>query len=97
MSRPHGRHSTSRTTSRIPSASPCTTSGSTGAGPFEPGHVFTVDPMLWVADEQLYVRCEDTVVVTASGIENLTGSVPIDPREIEAVMREPGLLQDLPR
>ena len=47
--------------------------------PFEPGHVFTVDPMLWVPDEQLYVRCEDTVVVTASGIENLTGSVPIDP------------------
>ena len=65
--------------------------------PFEPGHVFTVDPMLWVPDEQLYVRCEDTVVVTASGIENLTGSVPIDPLEIETVMREPGLLQSIPR
>ena len=65
--------------------------------PFEPGHVFTVDPMLWVPDEQLYVRCEDTVVVTASGIENLTGSVPIDPLEIETVMREPGLLQSVPR
>ena len=47
--------------------------------PLEPGHVFTVDPMLWVPDERLYVRCEDTVVVTADGIENLTGFVPIDP------------------
>ena len=62
-----------------------------------PGLVFSVDPMLWVPDEQLYIRCEDTVVVTEDGIENLTGSVPIEPIEIEAVMREQGLLQSLPR
>ena len=49
--------------------------------------------MLWVPDERLYIRCEDTVVVTEDGIENLTGFVPIDPAEIEAIMREPGLLQ----
>ena len=61
--------------------------------PLVPGHVFTVDPMLWVPDERLYIRCEDTVVVTEDGIENLTGFVPIDPAEIEAIMREPGLLQ----
>ena len=40
--------------------------------PFVPGQVFTVDPMLWVPDEQLYVRCEDTVVVTADGCRPLT-------------------------
>jgi Xaa-Pro aminopeptidase len=61
--------------------------------PLVPGHVFAVDPMLWVPDERLYIRCEDTVVVTDDGIENLTGFVPLDPVEIEAVMREPGLLQ----
>jgi Xaa-Pro aminopeptidase len=61
--------------------------------PFVPGHVLTVDPMLWVPEEELYIRCEDTVVVTEDGIENLTGFVPIDPEEIVAVMREPGLLQ----
>ena len=60
--------------------------------PLVPGHVFSVDPMLWVPDEHLYIRCEDTVVVTEDGIENLTGHVPLDPREIAAVMREPGLL-----
>jgi hypothetical protein len=37
------------------------------------------------------------VVVTEDGIENLTGFVPIDPVEIEAVMREQGLLQAVPR
>lgn len=61
---------------------------------FVPGQVFSVDPMLWVPEERLYIRCEDTVVVTEDGIENLTGFVPIAPEEIEATMREQGLLQD---
>ena len=61
--------------------------------PFRPGQVFTVDPMLWVPDERLYIRCEDTVVVTEGGIENLTGFVPIEPDAIERVVAEPGLLQ----
>ena len=57
-----------------------------------PGLVFAVDPMMWVPEERLYVRVEDTVVVTDDGIENLTGFVPRAPDEIERVMREPGLL-----
>lgn len=64
---------------------------------FVPGQVFSVDPMLWVLEERLYIRCEDTVVVTEDGIENLTGFVPIAPEEIEVVMRELGLLQELTR
>ncbi len=60
--------------------------------PLVPGHVFSVDPMLWVPEERLYIRCEDTVVVTEDGIENLTGFVPIEPDAIAEVMREPGLL-----
>lgn len=58
-----------------------------------PGLVITVDPMMWVPEERLYVRVEDTVVVTEDGIENLTGSVPREPDAIERLMREPGLLQ----
>jgi Xaa-Pro aminopeptidase len=61
--------------------------------PFEEGLVFSVDPMLWVPERNLYVRCEDTVALTADGIENFTGFVPLDPEEIEAAMAEPGLLQ----
>jgi Xaa-Pro aminopeptidase len=62
-------------------------------GPLRSGHVFTVDPMLWVPEERLYVRVEDTVAIVDGGLENLTGFVPVDPDEIVAVMAEPGLLQ----
>ena len=32
--------------------------------PLKPGQVFSVDPQLWVREENLYLRYEDTVVVT---------------------------------
>jgi len=56
--------------------------------PLEPGVVFSVDPQLWVKSEQLYIRIEDTVVVTEDGVENLTGYAPIDLDDCEALMRE---------
>ncbi|MHB8643867.1 MAG: aminopeptidase P N-terminal domain-containing protein [Gaiellaceae bacterium] len=59
---------------------------------FEPGLVFSVDPMIWVPEEKLYVRVEDTVAVSADGVENLTGFVPLDMDDVEAAMQEPGLL-----
>lgn len=67
--------------------------GSYREHPLPEGLVFSVDPMLWVPERNLYVRCEDTVVLTSEGLENLTGFVPLDPHEIEATMAEPGLLQ----
>jgi Xaa-Pro aminopeptidase len=63
------------------------------AAPLEAGLVFSVDPMIWVPEERLYVRVEDTVLITADGVENLTGFVPLALDEVEATMREPGLLQ----
>jgi Xaa-Pro aminopeptidase len=62
-------------------------------GPLEPGLVFSVDPMIWVPEEQLYVRVEDTVAVTEDGVENLTGFVPLEPADVERTMAEPGLLE----
>jgi Xaa-Pro aminopeptidase len=35
--------------------------------PLQPGTVFAVDPQMWVQEEQLYIRCEDTVTVTETG------------------------------
>ena len=61
--------------------------------PLEEGLVFSVDPMLWVPERSLYVRCEDTVVVVPGGIENLTAAVALEPPAIEATMAETGLLQ----
>jgi Xaa-Pro aminopeptidase len=64
--------------------------------PLEPGIVFSVDPQMRVPEERLYIRVEDTVVVTADGIENLTRDTPLELDDVEAAMREPGLLQAFP-
>jgi Xaa-Pro aminopeptidase len=64
--------------------------------PLPVGLAIAVDPQLWVPEEQLYVRVEDTVVVTERGCENLTGFVPRAPDDVERVMRDPGMLQAHP-
>jgi Xaa-Pro aminopeptidase len=63
--------------------------------PLVEGTVFSVDPMMWIEDEKTYIRCEDTVVVTKDGYENLTSSAPLDCDEIEKVMKDKGILQKL--
>jgi Xaa-Pro aminopeptidase len=63
------------------------------SAPLQAGLVFSVDPMIWVPDERLYVRVEDTVAVTDDGVENLTGFVPLELDEVESLMDERGLLQ----
>jgi Xaa-Pro aminopeptidase len=67
--------------------------GSYADAPLEPGLVFSVDPMIWIPEERLYIRVEDTVAISHDGVENLTGFVPLAMDDVEAVMREPGLLE----
>lgn len=55
--------------------------------PMEEGLVFAVDPEFVVPELKMYVRCEDTVVVTKQGCENLTHDAPVEIEEIEQVMR----------
>jgi Xaa-Pro aminopeptidase len=64
--------------------------------PIEVGLVFAVDPELLVPEENLYIRVEDTVVVTEIGIENLTAGCPRDMDEVERLMAEPGIVQHHP-
>ncbi|MBX9928140.1 MAG: aminopeptidase P N-terminal domain-containing protein, partial [Gemmatimonadaceae bacterium] len=33
--------------------------------PLQPGMVFTIDPMIWIPEERLYIRIEDVALVTA--------------------------------
>jgi Xaa-Pro aminopeptidase len=61
--------------------------------PLRPGIVFALDPQLWVPDDRLYIRVEDTVAVSENGIENFTADCPHQPAEVERLMSEPGLLQ----
>jgi Xaa-Pro aminopeptidase len=60
---------------------------------FVPGMVFSIDPMVWIPEEKLYIRMEDVIAVNETGIENFTAFLPGKPEEIEKLMREPGVLQ----
>lgn len=55
--------------------------------PFQPGLVFALDPQMWVPEEKLYIRVEDTVAITSTGVENLTPQAPHELDEIESVMK----------
>ncbi len=55
--------------------------------PLAAGQVFSIDPMMWIPEERLYVRMEDVVVVTADGVENFTDFMPATPDEIEKAMK----------
>jgi Xaa-Pro aminopeptidase len=65
-------------------------------GVLQPGHVFSVDPQMWVPEEQLYLRYEDTVVVTETGVENFTDFLPSELNDLEALVRERGIVQAFP-
>jgi len=54
--------------------------------PLEPGLVFSVDPQMWIPEEKLYVRVEDTVAVTETGIEVLTSAAPLELDALEAMV-----------
>jgi Xaa-Pro aminopeptidase len=71
--------------------------GSYKSEPFKPGLVFALDPQMWIPEEKFYCRVEDTVVITETGVENLTPQCPLELDEVEALMkRGPGMLQLFP-
>ncbi|MDB5343099.1 MAG: peptidase [Schlesneria sp.] len=55
--------------------------------PLQPGLVFALDPQLWVPDEELYIRVEDTVVVTPDGVESLTKDAPLELDVVEQLVQ----------
>ena len=58
-----------------------------------PGTVLTLDPQMVIPEEHLYVRVEDTLIMTEDGYENFTARAPLELDEVEALMKEPGMLQ----
>jgi Xaa-Pro aminopeptidase len=70
--------------------------GSYRDGPLEPGQVFSIDPQLWVREENLYLRFEDTVVVTETGVENFTDLIPMELDDIERLVLEEGVVHQVP-
>ena len=70
--------------------------GRVGGVPLQPGMVFTIDPMIWIHEERLYIRIEDMALVTEDGVENLSAFVPSRLEEVEATIRERGLIEFRP-
>jgi Xaa-Pro aminopeptidase len=64
--------------------------------PLRPGIVFALDPQLWAPEERLYIRVEDCVAVTASGVESLTRHAPLELDEVERIIGTGGIVQSLP-
>jgi Xaa-Pro aminopeptidase len=58
--------------------------------------LFALDPQLVIPEERLYLRVEDTVALTETGVENLTGAAPLELDEVERTMRDEGVLQRFP-
>jgi len=56
------------------------------ARPLEPGMVITVEPGIYIPEENLGVRIEDDVLVTKDGYKILTAPLPRTPEEIEKLM-----------
>ncbi len=56
-------------------------------GKLEPGMVLTVEPGIYIPEENLGVRIEDVVVVTKKGAELLTARLPRSVKELEAALR----------
>ncbi len=55
--------------------------------PLAPGMVFTIEPGIYIPDENLGVRIEDDILVTANGAENLSAKAPRTVAEVERAMR----------
>ena len=59
--------------------------------PFVEGVVFNVEPILEDKEKKIHIRLEDTIVITATGAENLTPQSPVEPAEIYKLIKEKGV------
>jgi Xaa-Pro aminopeptidase len=64
-----------------------------GTGVLKPGLAFTIEPQFRVPEEQIYIRLEDMIIVTANGVQILSDWLPRDMDRIERIMTEEGILQ----
>ena len=54
----------------------------------EVGNAFTVEPGIYIPEENIGIRIEDDVIITHDGLLNLTEGVPEEVEAIEALMHE---------
>ena len=54
--------------------------------PIEAGMVFTVEPGIYIREENLGIRLENDILITEEGFTDLMGHIPLEADEIEAAM-----------
>lgn len=54
--------------------------------PMRPGMVFTVEPGIYIPEENLGIRLENNVLITAKGQMDLMKNIPLEAEEIEELM-----------
>ena len=54
--------------------------------PLEPGMVITVEPGIYIPEENLGIRIEDVILVTEKGAKILSEALPRDPSELERAL-----------
>ncbi len=64
--------------------------------PLRPGLVIAIDPQLRVPEEDLYIRYEDTIVITETGYENFTDFLPTKLDALENLVKEEGVVEKVP-
>lgn len=56
-------------------------------GALKAGMVVTIEPGIYVEERRLGIRLEDDVLVTPRGSRNLSAHIPIEPKDVEAMVR----------
>jgi len=56
--------------------------------PIKPGMVFTVEPGIYIEEEQMGIRIENNVWITKNGNKDLMAKIPITAEDIEAYMKK---------
>jgi Xaa-Pro aminopeptidase len=60
----------------------------TRTAPIQAGMVFTVEPGIYIKEEQMGVRIENNIWITKTGHQDLFKNIPIKADEIEALMKK---------
>ncbi len=54
--------------------------------PIQVGNAFTVEPGIYIREENLGIRLENDIIITKDGFHDLMGNIPIEADEIEDIM-----------